>query len=179
MSRRVGSRWVALLVVVGACGGTVKVDHDGGSGGEGGGGPSSSSVSATGTSVVSTSVSNGTGVSSVSAVSSVGTGPMVDCLDAGSYEECYFCFAEQYPNGYLMVNKLFGTYCLCGPGAPCEMVCSGEPICTDIMQGPSPPCQQCIDEEINSNGHPCVQQAIEECVQDPECEVFLNGVQGC
>ena len=164
-------------VVLGGCGGDVVVDSERGTGGAGGtgGAPSSSS----GASSVANSSSAGTSSSvtvgsATAVVSSVSSGPG-SCYDAGSEEECIACVTRQYPEGAQELNDIYTKYCLCGDGAPCAPFCAGTPACEGMV---TPECQQCIDGTL-SQGHPCIEQSIGECVQMPACNQFLTEVQGC
>lgn len=178
----------AVTSVVAACGGKVFVDPpSSGGGGQGGSTSSSTSNNVTSTSVVVSSVGPGPGpgpgpstVVSSSGGDPCGTG--TDCSQCPGFDGCNNCCIEFNNDAYVTLVSTFFDLCMCGPGTPCAMACfvngAPPPACMDPFDQVSQQCNNCLND-IQQNGDPCVQEAINDCFQNPTCSPVLSCLQEC
>ena len=100
-----------------------------------------------------------------------------DCTDAGSFELCAQCLAEENPNGAQAYSLAVIDNCYCAND--CAETCTD--FCADST-GQTPPsaeCETCVSGVGADQESACIQGFSADCGADASCLDFATDLQSC
>jgi|GEM_PF-5200814 len=99
------------------------------------------------------------------------------CADMSTFDECFQCFYDENPTGYMAyANAIIGN-CYCG--TECEESCTDFCASEDGSVQPSTECETCVGGVTQDQSSACVAGFQTECSGDPACVSFVNDVNTC
>ena len=102
-----------------------------------------------------------------------------DCTDAGSFQECANCFADENPAGAAAYDSIAISACYCG--TECATDCAD--FCADT-ENPDPSlitqeCGTCVNSVGSDRNSQCAADFSAACGADQNCIAFATDLQGC
>ena len=100
-----------------------------------------------------------------------------DCTEAGSFELCAQCLAEENPNGAQAYSLAVVDNCYCAND--CAETCTD--FCADAtgQTVPSAECETCVNGVAADQESACIQGFSADCGADASCLDFATELQSC
>jgi hypothetical protein len=100
-----------------------------------------------------------------------------DCTDAGSFDLCAQCLAEENPTGAQAYSLAIVDNCYCAND--CAESCADFCADTSGATPPSADCDSCVNTVGADQSSACIEGFSAECGADASCLDFANALQSC
>ena len=101
----------------------------------------------------------------------------VECSDAGSFDLCAQCLADENPAGYQAYSVAVIENCYCAND--CADTCTDFCADTSGQTMPSAECETCVGTVGADQTSACIQGFSADCGADASCLDFANALQTC
>ena len=101
----------------------------------------------------------------------------VECSDAGSFDLCAQCLAEENPTGAEAYSMAVIDNCYCAND--CADSCTDFCADTSGQTMPSAECETCVGTVGSDQNSACIQGFSADCGADASCLDFANALQTC
>ena len=101
----------------------------------------------------------------------------VECSDAGSFDLCAPCLAEENPAGAEAYSMAVIDNCYCAND--CAESCTDFCADTSGQTMPSAECETCVGTVGSDQNSACIQGFSADCGADASCLDFANALQTC